>query len=121
MSIATANMWRLHYAKEQLRHQQHALAKGEPVTLSLTRRARLKADEAFKDYLQDLAAIHLEFFPCCSIPASDLYISLVWPAPYPIHYRRFIRLFLELFPTVRAFDRGGRTVFTGVGRREPRG
>jgi hypothetical protein len=120
MSIATANLWRRHYAREQLLHQKQALAKGEPVTLSPTRRAKLKADEAFKDYLQDLAAAHLEFFPCCSIPASDLYISLVWPAPVPITYRRFIKLLLEAFPTVRAFERGGRTVFTGVGRREPR-
>src|SRR5262249_10108235 len=120
MSIATANLWRRHYAREQLQHQRQALAKGEPVTLSPTRRARLKADEAFKASLVGLAAVHLEFFPGCSIPASDLSISLVWPAPVPITYRRFIRLFLDAFPTVRAFERGGRVVFTGVGRRAPR-
>ena len=121
MSIATANLWRRHYAREQRRHQQQAIAKSEPVTLSPTRRAKLTADQQFKSYLEDLAAVCLDFHPRAWIFAADLYISPVWPAPVPITYRRFVKLFCETFPEVRAMEKdcGGvrRIVFTGVERR----
>jgi hypothetical protein len=121
MSIATANSWRRYYAQEQLRHQQQAIAKGEPLTLSPSRRAKLTADQKFKAYLEDIAACFLDFHPGAWIPAADLYTSLVWPAPVPINYRRFVKLFCEAFPEIRAVEKDcngvRRIVFTGVERR----